>query len=133
MSTKTTGQVIGAKLVMGKPLDPDEQVKQFVLERFEITDFAGPPNAAGCYIICIRRRIRKNSQKYGPELVMYIGSSQNIKERFNDPFHPLHALREQEVWPNVVFSRTLLCQDYRRKEIQLIKLFRPPLNVTHNG
>lgn len=103
----------------------------FILDRLEMPDFAGTPSDAGVYLVCL-----ENSVRYGGvrcERVMYVGSSNNIKKRMADPTHPLNVLREQYPWPDAVYLRMYICDDYLEREVQFIKLFRPPMNIQHNG
>lgn len=117
-------------------LDPEEQVRQFVIERFEEPDSSGHFSAfAGVYLICVTERIgfRGGRPRYTPERVMYVGSSKNIRKRFNSPDHPLHILQAKHPWPDCVYARSLRCDDFLKKEVQLIRLFNPPMNIHHNG
>lgn len=102
----------------------------FILNRLEVPDFAGIPEDAGVYVVCVDKGERMRARK---ERVMYVGSSKNIKKRMVDPTHPLNVLREQCQWPSIVYLRMFICNDYLEKEVQLIRLFRPPMNTQHNG
>lgn len=64
---------------------------------------------------------------------MYAGSSKNIKRRMADPMHPLNVLREQYPWPHSVYLRMFFCDNYLEREIQFIRLFKPPMNRQYNG
>lgn len=81
----------------------------------------------------MRKGIRGNRPLYAPERVMYVGSSKNIRQRFNSPDHPLNVLQQLHRWPHAVYARSLRCDDYLKKEVQLIKLFNPPMNIQHRN
>lgn len=65
--------------------------------------------------------------------VAYIGSSKNIKRRLGNPNHPYHELRTRFAGKMLVYVKVLECDSYKAKEVQLIRLFRPSMNIQHNG
>ena len=104
----------------------------FVLDHMNILSGFGRPTESGVYVVCVKRISDRKTTK-PRECVMYVGSSANIKARIGDPSHPYHKLREKYKIPYHVYVLTHLCDAYKEKEIQLIKLFRPHLNIIHNG
>lgn len=113
-----------------KPVDCPAQL--FVLDRMEPFCGFGRPTESGVYVVCLKKASGRKTTK-PRECVMYVGSSANIKKRIGDPSHPYHKLREKYRFPYMVYVRTHLCDGYKEKEIQLIKLLQPHLNIQHNN
>lgn len=60
----------------------------------------------------------------------YIGSSINLKRRFAE--HEWGIQNELRKQREGVFFLFLECEDYKEREIELIKFHKPRLNVIHN-
>ncbi len=87
----------------------------------------GHPKSKGVYILFVLNCITKKRQ------ILYIGSSKNINRRINDPSHfyrlALNILSNEYL----IYSMSCLIHNYKEVEKQMIKHFRPPLNIQHNG
>ncbi len=117
------------------PIVHYDAAQRFVLDRMDGPDCGGPTTSPGVYAICASWHLGHNGKRpiYSPELVLYVGSSKSIRNRFKSPDHPLNVLREMLTYPDAVYAKTLECHDYLAKEIQLIRLFRPQMNIQYNG
>jgi excinuclease UvrABC nuclease subunit len=90
---------------------------------FEPPSPFGPPNYSGVYGVFELNLETKNI------ILHYIGSSKNIQKRVLIKTHPYIILFQEK---DLVFTRSFQCDDYIKKEIELIKKYKPRLNKLHN-
>ena len=115
----------------------DCQSKLFVMEKMEMLSGIGRPEYSGVYAVCMMITTERDADGRSlsrDHYVLYVGSSNNIKRRISNPSHPFHAARsEWGALGYIVYLRSFPCDNYKEREKQAIKLFRPPMNIQHNG
>lgn len=77
----------------------------------------------GVYAICTFDENKKI-------IVHYIGSSLNIGNRLANTNHPYRILFNKNLFPFVKYYEN---EDYKQIEIEMIKKYKPALNIQHNG
>ena len=86
----------------------------------------GPPSAPGVYLVSAFSPLTKK------RLVLYIGSSKNIRDRVMQSNHPylIYYRRLTKFW---VITETYVTMNYKQLEKQTIQQIKPVLNITYNG
>jgi len=93
-------------------------------EDFKISPL-GPPFESGVYCV-----IAFNSDY--KEEILYIGSSKNIHKRVMSPNHLYRKLYNSLSNLGLyICTGSMITDDYRNKEIEMIKKHKPILNVRH--
>lgn len=91
----------------------------------------GPPDLAGVYAIChLSLEDLRNGKKNFH--CIYIGSSINISRRLHNSKHPfrrMYHLSDTHIATCLYF----LTDNYKEKEIELIKKYKPIRNKQHNS
>lgn len=86
-------------------------------------NFEYPPDKAGVYVFIVYA----NPKDLGN--VVYIGSANSLMKRYSG--HPVKAALYQMYW--YVRFYFIECDDYREKEKNMIKKFKPKYNIQHKG
>lgn len=92
---------------------------------FQVGEF-GHPKSQGVYILFVSNYITQKSQ------ILYIGSSKNLSKRINDPSHFYRLSLEVLSNEYFVYSMSCVIDNYKEIEKEMIKYFKPPLNIQHN-
>ena len=101
-----------------------EQLK--LIAGFEISPF-GLPRSPGVYAVYTFNQLTKNLS------LEYIGSSNNMAKRVYNHSHQYSKLNDSKgefEYICVAFCET---KDYIKMEIDLIKEYKPRLNIAHNN
>ena len=92
------------------------------LEKWDVSCF-GWHKIKGVYAVCTHDENKKL-------IVQYIGSSSNIGKRLESPKHPYRVLFDKGYQTFIKYYPT---DNYKEFEVQMIKKYKPVLNIQHNG
>ena len=98
--------------------------KRITIKDFECSLF-GASRKAGVYAICNRVHFE------GIEDILYIGSSKNIHKRVYNRTHPYKFL--YEFLKGITYIKYFETTNYKKIEIDMIKMYCPKYNIQHNG
>jgi excinuclease UvrABC nuclease subunit len=83
----------------------------------------GPPAEPGVYCVFVHNLLT------GKRRVLYIGSSHNIKKRVLNNAHPYMKAFNSFKYPEMVATKTKVCEDYLELERRLIQRLKPEYNI----
>lgn len=95
---------------------------QSFLENSEIS-VLGPPDASGVYAIMMCKRKSKKHE------ILYIGSAKNIRKRLLQRNHFYLKLYSALSDDFLIFTKSMITDDYINAEKFLIKHFKPVFNT----
>lgn len=82
------------------------------------------PDSSGVYAVCLMDDLKSK------ELILYIGSSNNIKKRTHTRFHP-YLISVDKYFNSLVYLKYYETSDYVNIEKELIHKIQPELNIQH--